>query len=81
MAVVDRMLSEMSADERRLMMEHVVDHFLDTLPNEERAATVRELVPRLLAQLMQSGQMTVDEFISAVIGSLPGLDSPGGARK
>ena len=71
LSVVDRLLDQMSAEERRLMMEHVVDHFLDTLPNDERAETVRALVPRLLSQLMQSGDMSVDELISAVVSSLP----------
>jgi len=72
--VVDRLIAQMSAEDRRLLMEHVVEHFLDALPTEERVATVRELVPRLLAQLMKSGDMNVDEFISAAIGSLGMLD-------
>jgi hypothetical protein len=64
----------MDASERGLLMEHVVDHFLDALPNEERASTVRELVPRLLAQLMQSGGMSVDELLWAAMGSLGALE-------
>jgi hypothetical protein len=55
-------------------MERVVDSFLDGLPPEERQATVRELVPRLLAQMMQSGGMTVDELLWAAIGSLGALE-------
>ena len=80
LTVVDRLLSQMSGAERQTLMEHVVDHFLDTLPNEERSRVVRELVPRLLSQLMQSGDMTVDQFISSVVSSLPnmiGTPTPG----
>jgi hypothetical protein len=89
LGVVDKLLLQMSASERGQLMEHVVDHFLDALPNEERVGTVRELVPRLLAQLMQSGGMNVDELLWAAMGSLgaleqtstqplePGEESPG----
>jgi uncharacterized protein YqfA (UPF0365 family) len=73
-SVVDRMLSQMSADERRSLMEHVVDHFLDTLPNEERASVVRELVPRLMSQLMKSGDMSVDDLLWTAMGSLGALE-------
>jgi hypothetical protein len=55
-------------------MENVVDHFLDGLSAEERQATVRELVPRLLAQLMHSGNMNVDELLWAAMGSLGALE-------
>ena len=74
LAVVDRLLSQMSAKERQSLMEHVVDTFLDTLPTEERVATVRELVPRLMAQLMKSGDMSVDELLWAAMGSLGALE-------
>lgn len=76
LSVVDRMLGAMSSDERTRIMEHVVDSFLEGLPAEERQSTVRELVPRLLAQLMQSGNMSVDELIWAAMGSLNALDQP-----
>ena len=76
LAVVQRMLAQMSAGERKALMEHVVDSFLDGLPAEERQSTVRELVPRLLAQLMQSGGMSVDELLWAAIASLPSLEQP-----
>jgi hypothetical protein len=72
--VVQHMLSGMSAAERLGLMEHVVDHFLDDLSPEERQATVRELVPRLLAQLMRSGNMNVDELLWAAMGSLGALE-------
>jgi hypothetical protein len=35
---------------------------------------VRELVPRLLAQMMQSGGMNVDELLWAAMGSLGALE-------
>jgi len=76
--VVDRMLMQMSADDRRSLMEHVVDHFLDTLPNDERAGVVRELVPRLMAQLMKSGDMSVDDLLWTAMGSLGALDKEAG---
>jgi hypothetical protein len=74
--VVERMLGQMTAQERVALMERVVDRFLDGLPIEERRTAVRELVPSLLAQLMKSGDMTVDEFLWAAIGSLGSLDTP-----
>src|SRR5215203_4120149 len=76
LSVVQSMLTRMTSDERKDLMEHVVDSFLDGLPPEERQATVRELVPRLLAQMMQSGGMTVDELLWAAMGSLGALDQP-----
>ena len=81
LSVVERMLLQMSATERRSLMEHVVDSFLDGLPADERRSTVRELVPRLLAQLMQSGDMTVDELLWSAMGSLGALeqDATGGS--
>ncbi len=72
--VVDKMLAQMSADDRRSIMEYVVDHFLDTLPNEERATVVRELVPRLMSQLMKSGDMSVDDLLWTAMGSLGALE-------
>ena len=74
LSVVKQMLTQMTSEERKDLMEHVVDSFLDGLPAEERQATVRELVPRLLAQMMQSGGMTVDELLWAAMGSLGALD-------
>ncbi len=76
LSVVDNMLAQMSAVERQGLMERVVDKFLDGLPPDERLSTVRELIPRLLAQLMQSGGMNVDEFLSAAIGSLGAMEQP-----
>jgi hypothetical protein len=87
--VVERMVSSMSAVERLGLMEHVVDHFLDDMSPEKRQETVRELVPRLLAQLMRSGNMNVDELLWAAMGSLGALEQspangasapPGGAN-
>ncbi|HKP52435.1 MAG TPA: hypothetical protein VJ183_07265 [Chloroflexia bacterium] len=81
--VVEKMLAQMTAQERVALMERVVDRFLDGLPTEERRTAVRELVPSLLSQLMKSGDMSVDEFLWAAIGSLGALDAPsadGGQR-
>ena len=75
--VVQHMLSGMSATERLGLMEQVMDHFLDDLTPEERQSTVRELVPKLLAQLMRSGNMNVDELLWAAMGSLGALEQPG----
>ena len=75
--VVQHMISGMSATERLGLMERVVDHFLDDLSPDERQSTVRELVPRLLAQLMQSGNMNVDELLWAAMGSLGALEQSG----
>lgn len=72
--VVQHMVSGMSPAERLGLMEHVVDHFLDGLTAEERQSTVRELVPRLMSQLMQSGNMNVDELLWAAMGSLGALE-------
>jgi uncharacterized protein YqfA (UPF0365 family) len=72
--VVDKMLSQMSADDRRTLMDHVVDHFLDTLPSEERTNVVRELVPRLMSQLLKSGNMSVDDLLWTAMGSLGALE-------
>jgi hypothetical protein len=68
------MISQMTAPERQALMERVVDSFLAGLPDSERQATARELVPRLLAQLMQSGGMSVDELLWAAMGSLGALE-------
>lgn len=74
LSVVERMLAQMDAAERLALMQHVVDGFLEGLPPEERRATARELVPRLLAQLMQSGDMSVDDLLWAAMGSLGALE-------
>lgn len=76
--VVQHMISGMSAAERLGLMEHVVEHFLDGLSQEERQSTVRELVPGLLAQLMRSGNMNVDELLWAAMGSLGALEQSEG---
>src|SRR5436190_6966074 len=74
LSVVERMLAQMSSAERQSLMEQVVDKFLDGLPPEERREATRKLVPRLLAQLMQSGEMNVDELLWAAMGSLGALE-------
>jgi hypothetical protein len=79
LTVVQHMVSGMPSTERLGLMEHVVDHFLDGLSPEERQATVRELVPRLLAQLMRSGNMNVDELLWAAMGSLGALEESAGS--
>jgi hypothetical protein len=77
LTVVERIIGQLSANERKLVMERVVDSFLTGLPPEERKATARELVPRLLAELMRSGDMSVDDLVGAAIGSLDALDAAG----
>ena len=77
LSVVEKMLGQMNADERRSLMERVMDRFMDGLPEAERQSTVRELVPRLLAQLMKSGNMNVDELLWAAMGSLGALEKTG----
>jgi hypothetical protein len=74
--IVDRIVAQLTALERQAVMERVVDTFLQGLPDDERQATARELVPRLLGELMRSGGMSVDELISAAIESLGALDAP-----
>ena len=37
---------------------------------------MRELVPRLMSQLMKSGDMSVDELLWAAMGSLGALEQP-----
>jgi hypothetical protein len=81
LSVVERMLAQMSGPERQVLMEKVVDKFLDGLPPEERRSTVRELVPRLLAQMMQSGGMNVDELLWAAMGSLGALEDGDEGRR
>jgi hypothetical protein len=79
LSVVEKMLGQMSAAERLALMQHVVDSFLEGLPEVERQAAVRELVPSLLAQLMKSGGMTVDDLLWAAMGSLGALESDQGS--
>ena len=72
--VVERMMAQMTGPERQELMGRVVDGFMAGLPPEERRETARELVPRLLGELMKSGGMTADELIWAAVGSLGALD-------
>jgi hypothetical protein len=73
-SVVEKMLAMMTAEDRAALMHHVVDVFLEGLPAEERESVVRDLVPSLLAQLMKSGNMSVDELLWAAMGSLGALE-------
>lgn len=77
LSVVQHMMGTMTGEERVALMQTVVDSFMDGLTPEEKQTTVRELVPRLLAQLLKSGNMNVDELLWAAMGSLGALDSPG----
>lgn len=79
-SVVQHMLSGMSPAERLRLMDHVVEHFLDGLTPEERQSTVRQLVPDLLAQLMRSGNMNVDELLWAAMGSLGALEQSSNSK-
>jgi len=72
--IVERMMAQLSSEERRGVMEKVVDTFLHGLPVEERRETARELVPRLLSELMKSGGMSVDDLVWTAVGSLGALD-------
>ncbi len=74
LSVVERMIGQMGGEERLALMQHVVDSFLDGLPPEERRTVVRELVPRLMAQLLESGGMSVDDLLWSAMGSLGALE-------
>lgn len=82
LSVVQHMMGTMTAEERVGLMQTVVDSFMEGLTPEEKQSTVRELVPRLLAQLLKSGNMNVDELLWAAMGSLGALDptSAGGDK-
>jgi hypothetical protein len=72
--MAEKALATLAPDERRVLLEHVVDRFLDGLSAEQQAALVREVLPHLLGRLLQAGNMSVDDFIWAAMGSLGALE-------
>ena len=71
---VEKALVSLSPDERRQLLDQVVERFLDGLTPEQQAALVREVLPALLGRLLQAGQMSVDDFLWAAMGSLHALE-------
>jgi len=72
--MAEKALATLSAEDRRLLLEHVVDRFLDGLSPEQQSALVREVLPHLLGRLLQAGNMSVDDFLWAAMGSLGALE-------
>lgn len=71
---VEKALTTLTPDERRQLLDQVVDHFLDGLSAEQQAALVRDVLPALLGRLLQAGNMSVDDFLWAAMGSLNALE-------
>ena len=72
--IIVKTLAQLSAEERREVLDHVVENFMTGLPPEEQAALVRDVLPALLGRLLQAGNMSVDDFIWAAMGSLGALE-------
>jgi hypothetical protein len=72
--MAEKALATLSAEDRRVLLEHVVDRFLDGLSPEQQSALVREVLPHLLGRLLQAGNMSVDDFLWAAMGSLGALE-------
>ena len=72
--MAEKALATLSAEDRRILLEHVVDRFLDGLSPEQQSALVREVLPHLLGRLLQAGNMSVDDFLWAAMGSLGALE-------
>jgi hypothetical protein len=71
---VEKALATLTPDERRQLLDQVVDRFMDGLSAEQQAALVRDVLPALLGRLLQAGNMSVDDFLWAAMGSLPALE-------
>jgi hypothetical protein len=71
---VEKALLTLTAVERRQLLDQVVDHFLDGLSAEQQQELVRAVLPALLGRLLQAGQMSVDDFLWAAMGSLHALE-------
>ena len=69
-STVEKALGSLTADERRQLLDKVMDRFMDGLDPVQQAALVREVLPALLGRLLQAGQMSVDDFLMAAMGSL-----------
>jgi hypothetical protein len=67
-------LTSLSADDRRVVLDHVVDRFMEGLSQEQQVALVREVLPHLLGRLLEAGNMSVDDFLWAAMGSLGALE-------
>jgi len=72
--MAEKALATLAPDERRSLLEHVVDRFLEGLSAEQQSTLVREVLPHLLGRLLQAGNMSVDDFIWAAMGSLGALE-------
>ena len=71
---VEKALATLTPDERRQLLDQVVDRFMDGLSADQQAALVRDVLPALLGRLLQAGNMSVDDFLWAAMGSLPALE-------
>ena len=71
---VEKALATLTADERRQLLDKVMDRFLDGLDAAQQQALVRAVLPELLGRLLQAGQMSVDDFLWAAMGSLHALE-------
>ena len=76
-STVEKAITTLSVDERRTLLDHVVDRFMDGLSAEQQAALVREVLPALLGRLLQAGNMSVDDFLMAAMGSLYTMEREG----
>ena len=72
-------LTTLSPDERRTLLDQVVDRFMEGLSPEQQAALVRDVLPALLGRLLQAGNMSVDDFLMAAMGSLYTMERDGSA--
>jgi hypothetical protein len=76
-STVEKAITTLSVDERRTLLDHVVDRFMNGLSAEQQAALVREVLPALLGRLLQAGNMSVDDFLMAAMGSLYTMEREG----
>ena len=78
-STVEKAITTLSVEERRTLLDHVVSRFMDGLSAEQQAALVREVLPALLGRLLQAGNMSVDDFLMAAMGSLYSMEREGQA--
>ncbi|HUS17342.1 MAG TPA: hypothetical protein VM536_20285 [Chloroflexia bacterium] len=76
-SIAEKVLAQLEPEDRKRLLEHVVDRFLVGLSSEEQSALVREVLPHLLGRLLQAGNMSVDDFLWAAMGSLGALEGKG----
>ena len=72
--MASKALAALPPEDRRRLLEQVVDRFLEGLTPEQQMALVREVLPHLLGRLLQVGNMSVDDFLWAAMGSLGALE-------